>query len=169
MQHAFPAPRGAGLPGSKIVIVATSRLEIATHEGASLSDVTLEVNAFVRTSGVRSGLCILSTASDDSCLTLSADLDEDVDDLLRLARTHLSSLGPRASEEAEESTAADRSDRIDLEGGGYTPAGVLAASVSLPVRDGAIHLGTWEAIVLLDAKGPALRAIDVTIMGPSAL
>lgn len=151
------------------MIVATSRLEIATHEGASLSDVTLEVNAFVRTSGVRSGLCILSTASNDSCLTLSADLDQDVDDLLRLARTHLSGPGAGTGHATDEPTAASPLDRIDLEGGGYTPAGVLADSVSLPVRDGAINLGTWEAIVLLDAKGPALRAIDVTIMGPSAL
>jgi hypothetical protein len=111
----------------------------------------------------------LSTASDDSCLTLSANLDEDVDDLLRLARTHLSGFAPGAGEESDESTVADRSDRIDIEGGGYTPAGVLADSVSLPVRDGAINLGTWEAIVLLDAKGPAVRAIDVTIMGPSTL
>ena len=60
------------------MIVATSRLDIATHEGASLSDVTLEVNAFVRSSGVVSGLCILSTASGDSCLTLTASLDDDV-------------------------------------------------------------------------------------------
>jgi thiamine phosphate synthase YjbQ (UPF0047 family) len=144
-------------------------LEIATQGGASLSDVTLEVNAFVQTSGVRSGLCILSAACDDSCLTLSADLDEDVDDLLRLARTHLAQAAFPTSELAEEPTHADRSDRMDFEGGGYTPAGVLADSVSLPVRDGAISLGTWEAIVLLDAKGPAVRAIDVTIMGPSSL
>ena len=150
------------------MIVATSRLDIATHEGASLSDVTLEVNAFVRSSGVLSGLCILSAASDDSCLTLSANLDEDVDDLLRLARTHLSGFAPGAGEENEASPVAGRSDRIDFEGG-YTPAGVLADSVSLPVRDGAINLGTWEAIVLLDAKGPAVRAIDVTVMGPSTL
>jgi len=147
------------------VIVATSRLDIATHEGASLSDVTLEVNAFVQSSGVVSGLCILSTASDDSCLTLTASLDDDVDDLLRLARTHLSGAAPGANDEPDESGAADRSDRIDLESGGYSPAGVLADSVSLPVREGAINLGTWEAIVLLDAKGPAVRAIDVTLIG----
>jgi thiamine phosphate synthase YjbQ (UPF0047 family) len=144
-------------------------LDIATHEGASLSDVTVEVNAFVRTSGVQSGLCILSTASHDACLTLSGSLDDDVDDLLRLARTHLRGPAPGAGEEIDEPATRDRSDRIDLEGGGYTPAGVLADTVSLPVRDGAVNLGTWEAIVLLDAKGPATRVIEVTIVGPSTL
>lgn len=168
MQYAFPTLGWAGAR-LRIVIVATSRLEIATDEGASLSDVTLEVNAFVRTSGVRSGLCILSAASEDACLTLSADLDEDVDDLLRLARTHLAGAIPRNDGQTEDWTAADRSDRIDVDDGGYMPAGVLADSVSLPVREGAIGLGSWEAIVLLDAKGPAIRAIDVTIIGPSIL
>lgn len=147
------------------MIVATVRLEIATDEGASLSDVTGDVNAFVKASGIANGLCVLSVPTEASCLTLSADLDEDVDDLLRLAWTHLALplVGP--SEAGEEPAAAEVSDRVDGEGAGYMPAGVLADCVSLPVRDGALGLGTWEAVVLLDARGPASRAIDVTVMG----
>jgi thiamine phosphate synthase YjbQ (UPF0047 family) len=144
-------------------------LEITTNEGASLSDVTLEVNAYVRTSGVRSGLCILSAASEDACLTLSADLDEDVDDLLRLARTQLSGAPAPDDRSGDDFGSAERSDRIDVDGGGYAPAGILADTISLPVREGAVGLGSWDAIVLLDAKGPAVRAIDVTIIGPSTL
>ncbi len=145
------------------MIVATTRLEIATDEGASLSDVTGDVNAFVGASGISSGLCVLSAPSDGSCLTLSAELDEDVDDLLRLARRYLSE--PAPDESFEEAVTPERPDRIELEGGGYVPAGVLADCLSLPVRDGTVGLGTWEAIILLDARGPARRPIDVTVMG----
>ncbi len=143
------------------MIVATARLEISTADGASLYDITGDVNAFVKTSGVGPGLCVLSTPSEGSCLTLSAELDEDVDDLLRLARTHLAA----STESPDPEEGGERPDRVEADGGGYTPAGVLADSVSLPVREGAVGLGTWEAIVLLDARGPALRPIDVTVMG----
>jgi thiamine phosphate synthase YjbQ (UPF0047 family) len=145
------------------MIVATTRLEIATDEGASLSDVTSDINSFVRSSGIANGLCVLSAPSDESCLTLSAELDEDVDDLLRLAWTHLAGRPSDPADGTEE--PGERSDRVDTEGAGYAPAGVLAECISLPVREGAVGLGTWEAVVLLDARGPAIRPIDVTVMG----
>jgi thiamine phosphate synthase YjbQ (UPF0047 family) len=144
------------------MIVATTRLEIGTDEGASLSDVTADVNAFVKSSGIANGLCVLSAPSDGVCLTLSAELDEDVDDLLRLAWSHL----PAAAVPPDEADTpeGERTDRMEGEAG-YTPAGVLADTVSLPVRDGALALGSWEAVVLLDARGPAARPVDVTVMG----
>jgi secondary thiamine-phosphate synthase enzyme len=144
------------------MIVVTTRVEINTDEGVSLSDVTSEVNAFVKSSGVASGLCIISTASAGSCLTLSAEFDEDVDDLLRLTRTHLTAGGPAESDEDER---MERPDRVDVEGSGYIPAGVLADCISLPIRDGAVGVGSWEAIVLLDGRGPATRPIEITVMG----
>lgn len=147
------------------MIVATARLDIATDEGASLCDVTGDVNAFLKASGIVNGLCVLSTASEGSCLTLSAELDEDVDDLLRLAWTHLAAAPLDRSDNDDDAVVPERPDRVDVDGTGYAPAGVLADSVSFPVRDGAVALGTWEAIVLLDARGPAVRPVDVTVIG----
>ena len=37
------------------MIVVTTRLEITTDEGVSLADITSEVNAFIKSSGVASG------------------------------------------------------------------------------------------------------------------
>ena len=144
------------------MIVATARLEIATDDGASLSDVTGEINAYLRVTGIASGLCVLNASSEGSCLTLSAALDEDVDDLLRVARRYLAE---PVRDAGEDPVQPERRDRIEAEAGGYIPAGVLADCLSLPVRDGALGLGTWEAVVLLDARGPAQRPIDVTVMG----
>ena len=144
------------------MIVTTTRLEIATDDGASLSDVTGEVNAYLRATGISSGLCVLSAPSEGSCLTLSAALDEDVDDLLRLARSYLAEA---THDEVDDPLVLERRDRMEADAAGYTPAGVLADCLSLPVREGAVGLGTWEAIVLLDARGPAHRPIDVTVIG----
>jgi thiamine phosphate synthase YjbQ (UPF0047 family) len=136
--------------------VETTRLQFLSADGVSLNDVTFDLNGFVHRSRVQNGICILTLAAEGVCLTLSPDLDADVDDLLRLARTHLS--------EAADRREAGR-DRVDVDDSGYLPAGVLADALTLPVRDGGLGLGNWEAVVLLDGRGPASRAIDVTVIG----
>lgn len=144
------------------MIVATARLEIATDEGASLSDVTDDVNAFLRSSGIAKGLCVLSTASEGACLTLSAELDEDVDNLLRVVRTHLSAPSPDRGTVDESLGSIDR---LDVDDSGYPSGGVVADSITVSVRDGGMNLGSWDAVVLLDSRGPRACAVDVTLMG----
>jgi len=142
--------------------IETIRLHFNTDDGASLSDVTAEVNAFVRNSALRSGLCILTVPGDGCCLTLSPDLDEDVDDLLRIVRTHLAVAPPPPRETP--STPASH-DRLDVDDSGYPAAGVVAETLTLSIRDGGMNLGGWESVVLLDARGPRVCPVDVTLMG----
>ena len=41
-------------------------------------------------------------------------------------------------------------------------ASVIGPSVSLPVRNGALVLGTWQRIILVELDGPRTRDISVT-------
>lgn len=136
--------------------IETTRLEIATDEGTSVADVTADVNEFVRSTGILDGLCVLTVARQECFLSLAPELDDAFDDLMRLIQ-----------EAGDTDTPADpaESDRADVDISGNAPPGVLAESVSFAVRDGAPDLGSWEAIVLIDAQGPSRRAIEVTVMG----
>ena len=107
-------------------------------------------------------MCVLSTASEGSCLTLSAELDEDVDNLLRVVRTHLSA--PSADRGTMEDVTGPI-DRLDVDDSGYPTGGVVADSITLSIRDGGMNLGSWDAVVLLDSRGPRVCAVDVTLMG----
>lgn len=138
--------------------IETTRLHFNTDDGASLSDVTEDVNAFVRDSAFRIGLCILTVSAPGCCITLSPDLDEDEDDLLRIIRTHLVAAASAAPDEGSK-------DRLDVDDSGYPAAGVVANSLTLSIRDGGMNLGTWDAVMLLDARGPRACAVDVTLMG----
>lgn len=142
--------------------IETVRLHFNTDDGASLSDVTAEVNAFVRDSAFRAGLCILTVSGDGCCLTLSPDLDEDMDDLLRIIRTHLAA--PHTPSPVPDEGAGSR-DRLDVDDSGYPAAGVVAESITVSIRDGGMNLGSWDGVVLLDARGPRACAVDVTLMG----
>jgi thiamine phosphate synthase YjbQ (UPF0047 family) len=140
--------------------IATTRLEIVTDVGVSLADITSDVNAFIAARGVARGLCIVTVEPEDAGLSLAAGLDDDMEDLLRLGRRHLPA-ADRGSRPAEPVQA----DRADVEEPGYSPAGIMAYCLSLAVRQGGLHLGNWEAVVLIDAAGPRRQPVDIILMG----
>ena len=139
--------------------IETTRLEISTDDGTSVSDVTAEVYDFVRSTGIVDGLCVMMVGRQECFLSLAPELDEAFDDLMRLVR--------EAANVVTHHTAGEplASDRADVDMTGSAPPGFLAESISFAVRDGAPDLGSWEAIVLVDAEGPARRAIELTVMG----
>jgi thiamine phosphate synthase YjbQ (UPF0047 family) len=142
--------------------IDTTRVEISTDEGVSIADITAEVNDFVRSSGIVTGLCVMTVDRHECFLSLAPDLDEAFDDLLRLVR--------EAGDADLRRSAGDpaASDRADFDTtGNHAPPGFLAESLSFSVRDGAPDLGSWDAIVLVDAGGPARRAVEITVMGPA--
>jgi len=51
----------------------------------------------------------------------------------------------------------------------HTPDHLLASIIGpglvVAVKDGAMQLGTWQRIVLLEFNGPQQRAIDVSLIG----
>ena len=140
--------------------IETTRLEIVTEDGVSIADITADVTGFVRSTGILDGLCVMTVGRRECFLSLAPDLDDAFDDLMRLTR------------EAENADTRRlprpiASDRADTDLAGSAPPGVLAESISFAVRDGAPELGSWEAIVLVDAGGPARRAVELTVMGPA--
>jgi thiamine phosphate synthase YjbQ (UPF0047 family) len=140
--------------------IETTRLEIATVDGVSVADVTPEVNQFIRGTGILDGLCVMTVARQECFLSLAPDLDDAFDDLMRLVRESPATAQPPHPP----GPAADRAD-VDLTGN--APPGFLAESISFAIRDGGPDLGSWEAIVLVDAEGPSRRAIELTVMGPA--
>jgi secondary thiamine-phosphate synthase enzyme len=42
---------------------------------------------------------------------------------------------------------------------------VLGHTISVPVRDGELALGTWQSVILAELDGPRDRAIHVQVLG----
>jgi len=143
--------------------IETTRLEIATDEGVSIADLTGEVSAFIRSTGVRDGLCVMMVERSECFLSLAPELDDAFDDLMRLVRE-----GADPGRTMTGTELGREADRADIDVSKAAPPGFLAESLSFAVRDGDPELGSWEAILLVDSGGPARRAIDVTVMGGTA-
>jgi len=136
--------------------VHTTRIHIHTYDGVSIQDIGAELGAYIHGSGVESGLCVISTSHAECALSLSDEVDERYTDLLQVTRQLL--VTPNKS-------ASPRDDRVDEVAMGATLAAFSAHSITLPVRSGELALGSWEAVLLLESRGPSSRQLDVTVLG----
>ncbi len=136
--------------------IATVRIDLLTLDGVSLHDISDELNTFVAGTGIASGLCVLALDDGVCSLTITDDLEDTCEDLIRMGRDRLV---------AESPTKRETDDRLDeVQDTGFVPA-IASDSLTLPVRDGCLGTGAWEFVVIIDPSGPAERHIDVTVVG----
>jgi secondary thiamine-phosphate synthase enzyme len=114
-------------------------------------DVTSEVARIVAEAGVDEGLCSVYVPHATAAIVINENDDPNLcDDLLDA----LDKLVPEG---------VWRHDRIDRNGAAHIKAAILGPSETVPVREGRLLLGTWQAIMLVDLDGPRQRRIIVTV------
>jgi secondary thiamine-phosphate synthase enzyme len=116
-------------------------LTVATS-GRGMYDVTAEVFAVVRSSGVATGLCTVFLRHTSASLVLQENADPAV---LRDLERWMGTMAPE-----------DRSYEHDAEGPDDMPAhlrsAITSSSESIPVTGGALALGTWQALYLWEHR-----------------
>lgn len=114
-------------------------------------DITAQVAAAVRAGGLKDGLCHIFVAHTTAGITINENADPDViGDMLAGLGKMVPVMAYRHSE-------------------GNSPAHIKAslvgASVTVPVADGRLYLGTWQGIYLGEFDGPRRRTVCVTLLG----
>jgi secondary thiamine-phosphate synthase enzyme len=133
-----------------------AEIEIVTR-GRGFHELTAEVEAQVRGSGIRTGLCHLFLRHTSAGLCVTENADPEVRrDLERFAQR----LAPDG----------DPLFRHDAEGPDDMPAHVrsliLGHELTVPIHEGALGLGTWQGIYLWEHRNAAMqRKIIVTLAG----
>ncbi len=143
---------------SRIDSFATSMLAIETG-GESFVDFTAEVRKFVAESGIVAGLVTLFVRHTSASLTIQENADPNV--LTDLA-TALRRLAPQGAGWVHE-----------MEGPDDMPAHIrtmlTATSLQVPVIDGALALGTWQGIYLIEHRAaPHRREVVLQVVGSKA-
>ncbi|MGU3538943.1 secondary thiamine-phosphate synthase enzyme YjbQ [Methylobacterium sp. A54F] len=134
---------------------AQARLTVATA-GPGFTDITAPVADFVRRSGLREGLVTVFCRHTSASLTIQENADPDVQaDLL----TALGSLAPRGAGYVH-----------GAEGPDDMPAHIRTlltdASLSIPLADGRMALGTWQGIYLIEHRDrPHRREVVLSAVG----
>jgi secondary thiamine-phosphate synthase enzyme len=124
--------------------------------GAGLHDVTAEVRGVVQRSGVRAGTCNVFVQHTSASLVVQENADPAV---RRDLQRFLERIAPE-----------DFPYEHDTEGDDDMPAHIRSAltrtAETLPVIEGALGLGTWQAIYLWEhRRAPHRRTLVVTVCG----
>jgi len=134
----------------------TFELEIKTTAGTDILDLTTPVQDKVQQTGVTAGLLTLFISGSTAALTTIEYESGAVHDL----KAALERLFPQDLNYAH--------DRRWGDGNGYAHvrAAFLKPSLSIPIDQGRLQLGTWQQIVLLDFDNrPRQRRIRGQVLG----
>jgi secondary thiamine-phosphate synthase enzyme len=126
-------------------------LRIRTTKHTSFVNITNQVRELVRSSGVKSGLCLVYIPHTTACLFINEGADPDV---IKDIAYSLEKLVPwRDSYAHSEGNSA-----------AHIRSAIIGNSRVIPIENGDLVLGTWEAIFLADFDGPRERKVIVKII-----
>jgi secondary thiamine-phosphate synthase enzyme len=125
-------------------------IDVTTESRVDVVDVTDRVRDAVP-ADVQHGVCTVFVRH----TTAGVVVQEPESGLLEDVANHLEHLAPSDGDYAH--------DRIDDNADAHLRATVLGEHVAVPVRDGDLALGTWQAILFVECDGPRTRSLDVTV------
>lgn len=124
---------------------------LRTTSKRELVDVTDRVARIVAESDLAEGLCHVYVAHATAAIVVNENDDPNVCVDLLDALDRLVPAG------------VWRHDRVDGNAASHIQAAILGPSETIPVRDGRLCLGTWQAIMLAELDGPRERRIVITL------
>jgi len=129
---------------------------IATRGRCDIHDITREVEQIIAGSGIRQGIANVSGLGSTLGITT---IEFESGALADLARA-LEKIAPMNSDYAHNARWGDDN------GYAHLRSALVGTSRSYPVKDGTLHLGTWQQIILCDFdERPRRREVTVTIVG----
>jgi len=137
------------------VPVHQKTLEIRTP-GRGFVDLTSQVERVVSESGVRMGLCVVFVQHTSASLVIQENADPAV----------LRDLGRWLSEIAPESRRWEHDDEGPDDMPAHARSALTRTSEAIPISDGRLALGTWQAIYLWEHRArPHSRRVLVHVSG----
>lgn len=130
------------------------QIEIKSRARTELIDITGEVQAVVRNSGIKSGICHLFVLHTTAGITVNEGADPAVQ------RDITTFLNQRVPADYYYTHAEGNSDA-------HIKATLVGTSQSLPVDGGKLLLGSWQAIYLCEFDGPRQRKVAIKLMTDS--
>lgn len=128
-----------------------AELRARSQRKYEMTDLTPQIRQLVEDAGVDEGICSVYVTHATAAIVINENDDPNVcEDVL----SALDRLIPEGRW---------RHDRIDNNGAAHIKAAILGPGETIPIRDGHLLLGTWQAIMLVELDGPKDRRIVVTI------
>tara|TARA_B100000315_G_C14552827_1_gene576716 strand:+ start:906 stop:1310 length:405 start_codon:yes stop_codon:yes gene_type:complete len=129
-------------------------ITFSTSKKHELIDITSEINSIVRKSKVKEGICNIFAMHATAAIIINENADPNI------CLDTIDALNQLVKE------GAWRHDAIDSNAASHIKSTILGPSETIPIKNGELQLGTWQAISLVELDGPRPnRKIVVTIIG----
>ncbi len=126
-------------------------IEITTRARTQAVDLTDAVQEVVSKAGLSSGVVIVCSAHTTAGISINENADPDVmADFLEALDRLIPRNGPYNHSEGNSDA--------------HIKSALIGHSVSLPVEEGKLILGTWQAIYFCEFDGPRQRRVSVQIL-----
>ena len=128
-----------------------TELRIRTRAKREMVDLTSRVADIVARAGVAEGLCSVYVPHATAAIVINENDDPNVCVDVLEALDRLIPAG------------GWRHDRVDGNAASHIQATILGPGETIPVREGRLMLGTWQAVMLVELDGPRERRVLVTL------
>jgi secondary thiamine-phosphate synthase enzyme len=126
-------------------------LRINTSRKYQVINITPQVAEIVHKVGTADGICHVYVSHTTAAVTINENADPNIGvDLVEA----LNRLIPEG---------IWQHDKIDTNGAAHIKASMIGPSESIPVRNGKLLLGTWQAVMLVEFDGPRERQLIITV------
>lgn len=136
--------------------VANASVTVKTAARVVVVNVTAECREALSSVGIARGIAVLTVPHTTCGLCVNEDEPGLRRDLERLA-SHLVDLVKPPD--------GFQHDRVDDNARAHLTAVLLGHSVTVPIAEGALVLGTWQSLFLLEIDGPRKRTLDMMFLG----
>jgi secondary thiamine-phosphate synthase enzyme len=126
-------------------------LRVTTEHLKEVVDLTERVQSLIRDAKMRGGLCSLFVTHTTAALTTGEIGEGTGEDLLDVVEQIIPSIRFRHAHDPSHAWS-------------HMAASVLGPSLSVPVIDGRLTLGTWQSVLLVELDGPRERTVYVTLL-----
>jgi len=145
-------PEGRQTGGTDGEIMNWNQREVRTNARIQLLDITGVVAAELEKSGVQTGVCHVYVPHTTAGLTINENADPDV------ARDIIATLNRLVPATGDYRHVEGNSDA-------HVKASIMGFSAIIPVIDGHLALGTWQALYFCEFDGPRHRNMVIGISG----
>ena len=138
------------------VLAQAEELTISTRGDGEVVDLTERAQRVVDDAGLRDGLCTVFVAH-STCAVTTIECEPGCNADLNAVLEQLAPRGRRW----------EHNDRnADTNGHAHVRAALLGPSVTVPIRDGRLAVGTWQRIVCVDLDDrPRTRTVVMQLLG----
>ncbi|MBN1504605.1 MAG: YjbQ family protein [Candidatus Eisenbacteria bacterium] len=124
--------------------------EVSTRSRTEMIDVTRQVADCVRKTGAADGVCTVWVPHTTAAVTVNEGADPSV------RRDVLDTLNKLVPFEADYRHAEGNS-------AAHIKSSLVGVSLSIPVANGSLLMGTWQSVFFCEFDGPRRRKVHVTV------